>query len=579
MDKPRTEKQLAHDREMRLNPLATGTGRPKGSKSLRSLMLAKLETMFTGEDDQEKDTFIIDYLKQFKESAKAGGWAAKYLWEALAGKDPIEAIDKILGKAKREDEDFESYRILIDCHDIQKEIITSASRAIHEMAGRRAGKTVANRKKIAHDGKRKLHRQSNARFLVIHLTITKAIEQYYNGFIEDFEKLGYDIVAKSVTDGVIKTRDGIEIYLRGNNTKDEREKFRGDQWDGIVIEEAQSQKALDYLIDEVLLPTLLDRKGWVMLSGTGPRIRGTAWERRFIAARNDASRGRSWNWNITHNPFIPDHDKVLEEVLAKNGWTRTTPIFVREYLGQISYDDDALIIRLNPQNFFEDTELAKWINTQPVTDLHFTAGLDFGFTDSDGFVIVLYSDSRPEKWIVYQYKKNRIGTGELADAIKAGLKYTSDHPMFARIPDKFIQIYADSSHGITSYDLNTIYGLPVIDAYKQNKDLAYENLQEDVRKGNVRLRHSIWNEEGICVNDPFEDECNKAVFKRNDEESSNPYQLTREVDDETYHPDIMDAVLYAMRRIWVYAPREGNVIETTEKSYFDAQMERIQNGT
>jgi len=544
-----------------------GKGRPKGARSVKTIMLERLESMFMGEDEDDKTDFIQDYLKEFKASARSGGWAAKYMWESIAGKDPIEAIDKILSKAKREDEDFNSYRVLLDCHDVQKEIVLSSARRLYLMAGRRAGKTQANVKRIVHQ----IVRKHNQKFLIIHLTITKAIEQYFHEFIELFDKLGVEIQSKSLTDGSIKTKNGGEIYLRGNNTKDEREKFRGDQWDGIVVEEAQSQKAIYYLLDEVLTPTLLDRKGWLLLSGTGPRIRGTAWEKLYFSAKDDQAKGRTWNWNISHNPFIPDYESVLKDIMVKNGWTANTPIFVREYLGQISYDDDALIIRLAPENFYEDNELRKWINSQPVTDLHFTAGLDFGFTDSDGFVIVLYSDSRPEKWIVHQYKKNRIGTEELARAIRNGLDQILHDPMFQQVQDRYIQIYADNSHGITSYDLNVIYGLPVVDAYKQNKDLAYENLQNDVRKGNLKLRHAIFNEEGICVAEPFEDECNKAVFKRNDEDSPNPYQLTREIDDEAYHPDLMDAVLYAMRKIWVYSnyDENGEIAETTEKAWFE----------
>jgi len=544
-------------------------GRSKGAKNVKTIMLEQLENMFTGadEDEEARTTFVQDYLKEFKASARSGGWAAKYMWESIAGKDPIEAIDRILGKAKREDEDFLSYRVLLQCHDIQQEIVLSQTRRLYTMAGRRAGKTQANVRKIVHGAIRKSH----SKYLIICLTITKSIEQYYHQMLELFENLGCDISSKSLTDGVIKLKNGSEVFFRGNNTKDEREKFRGDQWDGIVIDEAQSQKALYYLIDEVLTPTLLDRKGWLLLSGTGPRIRGTPWEKLYFGARDDQARGRAWNWNISHNPFIPDYHLVLEDIKKKNGWTDNTPIFVREYLGQVSYDDDALIVRLTEDNFYTDPDLIKWINTQPITDIHFTAGLDFGFTDADGFCIICYSDSRPEKFIVYQYKKNRIGTVELAQAIQHGMQYVKEHPIFQKVPDKWIQIHADTSHGMTAYDLNTIYGLPVIDAYKQNKDMAYENLQADVRKGNLKIKHSVWNEEGICVVDPFEDECNKAVFKRNDEESSNPYELTREIDDEAYHPDLMDAVLYALRRVWVYSNynEDGQVAESTEKAWHE----------
>lgn len=556
-------------------------GRPKGSKtgegkkalsaskSIRTRMYEAMEHLFDSDSDEDRASFVQGYLENFKESALAGGWAAKPFWDAMVGKDkdPIGAMDRLLMRGRREDVDFNSYRVLLACHDVQKEIVTSTARRLFLMAGRRAGKTQANIHRVIHQ----ISRKGNQRFLIIHLTITKAIEQYFNAFLETFESLGIEVVSKSLTDGMVRTKNGSVIYFRGNNTKDEREKFRGDQWDGIILEEAQSQKAIAYLLDEVLGPTLIDRKGWMALSGTGPRIRGTWWEKLYFEAKDDPAKGRTWNWNISHNPFIPDHESVLQYQLDQHGWTTTTPIFVREWLGQISYDDDALVIRLSPNNFYEERDLKQWIASQPISDMHFSAGLDFGFTDADAFVIVLYSDSRPEKWIVHQYKKNRIGTQELAAAIKSGLDQVLSDPLFAIIPDRYIQIYADTSHGMVSYDLNQIYSLPVTEAYKQNKDMAYENLQEDARKGFIKMEHGIWNEEGICVANHLEDECNKTVFRRNDEESPNPYALTREIDDEAYHPDLMDALLYAMRKIWVYAnyDDENPVAESTERAWFD----------
>ena len=47
--------------------------------------------------------------------------------------------------------------------------------------------------------------------------------------------------------------------------------------------------------------------------------------------------------------------------------------------------------------------------------------LDFGFEDADAFGIVAYSTSRPERFLVYEWKARRQGTEDIARYI-AGLK-------------------------------------------------------------------------------------------------------------------------------------------------------------
>jgi hypothetical protein len=166
--------------------------------------------------------------------------------------------------------------------------------------------------------------------------------------------------------------------------------------------------------------------------------------------------------------------------------------------------------------------------------LRLTAGLDYGFIDSDAFVIVLFSISRPERWVVFEHKGNRTGVTELADAMKAGIAMAS-----AAYPQAgSYNIYADTGGGTKkiSYELMSQYGLPVQDAYKANKDMAVEILQDEVRRGVFKAkRDSI-----------FADESLKTVFARNERD-----ELTRIIDDDTYHPDLLDAILYGMRFVWV----------------------------
>jgi len=105
-------------------------------------------------------------------------------------------------------------------------------------------------------------------------------------------------------------------------------------------------------------------------------------------------------------------------------------------------------------------------------------------------------------------------------------------------------IYADSGGGgkKISYELANQYGLPILDAYKVNADLAVELLQAEVRTGAFRCR----------AGGAFEDECRKTVFARDELD-----QLTRIIDDEAYHPDLMKAIHYGMRPVWLFSSHGG----------------------
>ena len=61
-------------------------------------------------------------------------------------------------------------------------------------------------------------------------------------------------------------------------------------------------------------------------------------------------------------------------------------------------------------------------------------------------------------------------------------------------------------------------------------------LQEEIRTGNLKV-----DPDGV-----FADESLKTVFARNEKD-----ELTRVIDDDIFHPDIMDAIRYALSLIWV----------------------------
>lgn len=504
-------------------------GRPAGT-GYKTFMQGLIVDMMD-KQDSKGTPFVSRYLEAFMSSALEGTWAAKILAERLFQDDMLDQIDAQLNKSRREDTDFLSYRIYRDCHDIQQRILLSKEHFIYCMAGRRAGKSEAGIRKA----QEKCIVNHDARVLIIGLSFTRAIEVFWQPICDAFHTMGIEIAEKRRTEGLIKLNNGSEIHFHGNTTVDERDKIRGSKWDLVIIDEVQSQKALPILIEEIIEPTLLDRRGQLMLCGTGPKVRGTYWEMLWTDQERKAAR---FNWNITDNPFIPDYRDVLERIKVEKGLTDKSPLYQREYLGQISYDDDALVYRLAPGNTFAEADMAAWINSHPVTDIKFTAGLDYGYVDSDAFAIIMFSSSRPERWLVYEHKGNRTGITELADKIKKGIEYVQTSSVFAAIPGRHFYIYSDTGGAgkKISYELSTQYGLPCLDAYKVDKNFAIEQLQEEVRRLEFKTR----------AGSVFEAESLKTVFARNERD-----ELTRVIDDDTFHPDMLDAILYALRFVWI----------------------------
>ncbi len=515
---------------------APGPGRPAGESIKRRLLtFARNELGAEGMAD-----FYKSYFRAVKE--KEDSWQAKHFANLALDERVLSEIDTVLMRAEKQDNDFQHYRIHKSAFDIQQGLLLSKNRYKFVMAGRRGGKTEYFARAICDV----LLEGGRAHY--IHKTLTTGIEQIWQLVVNLCGELGLVISEHHRNEGTLTLENGGFFKVSGNVTVEDREKKRGEKWHLVIIDEAQSQAALLSLVESIIEPELIDFGGTLVVGGTGPRVRGTYWEALYLGQWSD---GRPLypgalrlNWNLSQNPYIPDHEKALETIRKDKGLSELDPLYVREYLGRIAYDDDALVYRLGAGNYYTDDELALWINSQPITDIRFTAGLDFGFEDADAFGIICYSQTRPERFLVHEWKANRKSTEEIASALRGGLEYVRASPLFAKVEDvhKRFQIFGDEG-GLgkqIAYDLNVIYKLPVYAAYKASKDLAVELLQDEVRHGLFKVRKG-----GI-----FDDEALKTIFKRNDQD-----QITREIDDETYHPDMGDAVLYGMRLPWWFTKK------------------------
>lgn len=508
-------------------------GRPPGATLKRQVQTLFMEMMAEPVNVNGKpSTFLNAYKQQFLRGALENGWQAQALAQKLFQGDILDQIDASLNKSLREDEDFLAYRILRRCSDMQQRVILSKKRLKLLMCGRRAGKTEGIRHLFAD----LFATKKGGRGLYIAKKFGVGVEQIYTPLLNLMAELGMEIDTQDRAKGDLTLASGGIFAVRSNDNRDTRETLRGGHYDLIVVDEAQSQPSLKYLVEAILDPMLEDTRGTLVLSGTGPRSAGTYWEDLWLNAPDEQA--LKLNWNISQNPFIDHYEDRLAEIRAEKKLDENSSLYQREYLGKPVYDIDALVYRLNPPNYFTDADLAAWIQSQPAADIAFTAGLDYGFSDSDAIGIVCHSTHKPERFLVWEYKQNHQGIESCAQAIRAGMDYLKTSPLFKDVLNKNLYFFADSGGGgkKISYEIATHYQLPAMDAYKVDKIAAIELLQQEIRQGSFRVRKG----------GEFDQEAIRIVFERDDND-----RIIKVIDDSTYHPDMGDAILYAMRPIWL----------------------------
>lgn len=217
----------------------------------------------------------------------------------------------------------------------------------------------------------------------------------------------------------------------------------------------------------------------------------------------------------------------------------------RFYDGEYASDDGIRVYTFPPDGYYLQADFDTWVKDTGPGNVRMTAGLDLGFEDADGFAIIAYSMADKKRWLIYEYKARRSGLSELARAVDAGLIYARDLAERLSLPTFDIRIYSDTGGGGAKmvYDLRTVYKLPVLPAYKRDKLAAIELLQDEVREGRFM----------VPADGAFSQEAEAIVWTKDPETGA----IVRAIDDRQYHPDLMDAILYAMRAVW-YATLDGS---------------------
>lgn len=467
--------------------------------------------------------FINNYLDEARRDPTSA--PAQMIAKTIFKEDILNALDEQVESAYAREQDFLEYRLIKTLFDKQRDVfLDDFVRRKIIICSRRAGKTETVKRML-----NKCCSKEKSPCCYINLTFQNAINQVYDETLELSEKIGLKVEKSSKSDGNILFTNGSSIVFRGNTNINETEKLRGFKYRLVIVDEAQSQRNLKYLIDDVISPLLLDyTDSQLIVQGTPPRYGGSYFEEMFRQAQsNKDPKCKAYSWSMLQNPFLENIQEEINNICARKGLTLESPLIQREYLGKIVYDTEAQV--------FSDYKTYQSMDFQPT---HIAIGVDYGFADNNAIIALAYNVRLKKAITIEERKFNKAPVSDIIlqtrEVYQNAIQYGKEHnPSFK---ENNVNIFCDTNEKSITFELSVTYGLPAYNAYKYDKDLALHTLADDCRIGMILVMH----------NGVLEDEFGKILYKRNEDTD----ELMGEVDDNIYHPDATMALLYASRQFY-----------------------------
>lgn len=503
----------------------------KRNALIRNEMMIALKDMLLSEDKKGTERYKLFFDAYMKDAIKRpSGRAGIQLASMLINEDTLKNIDDISLKETTQNIDFLKFKIREGCFKEQRDLIDDLKfyAKMIVMCGRRSGKTECNAR-IIND----VALIPNSPIFYIGLTFESAINQMFDLVLDCANKVGNEVTHASSSDGIIEFANGSVVYFKGNNTLHDQEKLRGYKARLVIIDEAQSQRNLKSLIEDIIEPLLTDyADSTLILSGTPPRRPKTYFERSW----NDKAYHK-YHWDMRNNPFIPNAQDAIENICKAKGLTLDSPLIQREYLGQIVYDKEAQIFKGYQTFSYTPQENPKVFPIpQDFKADRIYIGNDYGWSDFNGIVGIASNTSQKKAYIFYIDKFNKATVSDIVqsnrDCIAEAQKILMKNPSADL---QAIEIYGDTSDNTILAEMSRNYNLPCHKAFKYDKDMALEQLAEFMRTGQIMTPQDT----------AVTEECEMTLHPRDEEDNILPG-----IDDNVFHPDILMALLYASRRLF-----------------------------
>lgn len=486
--------------------------------------------------DKKGKPWIYQYVdKVFKTAmedpeGKTGQLFTQFIFNK---EDFLAHLDALLDKEKDSDVTYKKYLIRQTLYDKQQAVFDNdIDNKILIINSRRSGKTELMGRLIT-----KGLLLPDAHCVYINRNSSAAIRQIRNPLQTALDKIGLKCVKGSVDAQEMHFENGSQLLILGNNNSADIDKLRGERISMCIMDECGHQRNVRQLIREVIGPALKDygKQSLLCLVGTPPRIPHT-----YVEEIWDNAMERGWklyHWTFEDNPFIPDRNKVIEDVCKEQGCTPDSAFIQREYYGRLNvYDDDAKVIK--KWSFITQDQLRQLGN---VIDYAYV-GVDFGFEDKPAVLSFICKNNR--MYIVDEWSENHHGVVDISKEIKRQYKRLKENYSVAHN----IKVICDDNVKEAVWDLYNVYEIPnVFTAYKADKDLALDQLNDFFSSNKITISDQF--KEGRLAED-----LTNTLWER-DEETD---KILHKIDDDTWHPNALMAVLYVSR---CYANEVLNLVD------------------
>jgi hypothetical protein len=313
------------------------------------------------------------------------------------------------------------------------------------------------------------------------------------------------------------------IYLGGAKDSEEVEKIRG--YEGGIkraaIDEVQAIRAsiLETLVDDIIEPSLFDYDGALSLVGTpGPVMAGYFYE------ADAGTQKHAWEHfflNMRANPHLEAKsgkppEQILAELRQRRRWTETNPTYLREYCGQWVTDSDALALH------YDRTRNACERQDAPIPGWRYILVFDIGFDDADAIGVLGWAPHDRRLRLVKELITKKQGITELGNQLKGLTRVFS--------PERTVGDLGALGKKIGE-ELRLRWGIHVEAADKQRKAEHVGLLDDALITGAFMAPpDSVFAEDCAIVQWDADAKARGLL-----------------VFDDSYHSDIIDAVLYGYR--------------------------------
>jgi hypothetical protein len=316
----------------------------------------------------------------------------------------------------------------------------------------------------------------------IYIAQTKAagIQIIWHPLLSLIEKFGLECKPNNQTHE-ISFSNGSKIVLKGTKDVGEIDSIRGVSPSPrvVVLDEAGHFRSfLKALINEVIMPALMDYMGTLVLIGTpNPMASGEFYDAYHRGkGYEDAA---TFHWTFFDNTKLPavlnkvaTHDEIFQKTVLSKGRKLEDADVQREYFGKWVKDVASQLFHYVPSR--------NDVKELPEGDWKYILGVDTGYIDNCGYCVIAYNGTSTEAYIVEAYERDFKDVTSIIDEVNL-LNFKYD---FTRI------IFDPASGGKNMMaELYMRHGLRAESASKSEKKAHIALLNDDLRNGRLFILH------------------------------------------------------------------------------------------